>query len=187
RPGVSPSLASLRWGVLNRASGDRQSRIALRALHLLAEAGTTAFGRRSGRRKHLKARSIDDVDGGVDAVTRAGGAHDGPDRLGDATPAADDAAEVVGRHVQPKHHTATAFLGLHHDGVGLVDDRAGDVGEHGAGRAALDAVAEVVVDVVVELVEVVAAIGHALSTAPEMRSSLATVSVGCGPLVSQAL
>ena len=77
-----------------------------------------------------------------------GGANDGTDRLGHTTATADDAAEVVGRHVQPQHHAAAALLRLHHDGVRLVDDRAGDVGEHGARRTALDAVAKVVVEIV---------------------------------------
>jgi len=58
-------------------------------------------------------RSIDDVDGRVDAFFGAGRPHHGADGLGHPAPAADDTAHVVGSDVEPQGDGVTALVGLY--------------------------------------------------------------------------
>ena len=67
---------------------------------------------------------------------RRRGPHDGADALRGAAAAADHAAEVAGADPDVEAHPAPALGGLDRDGVGIVDDRRDDVGEHGDGGRA---------------------------------------------------
>src|SRR3982751_1417125 len=84
--------------------------------------------------------SVDDVDVDLGAFLGAGGPHEGADGLGDAAAAADHLAHVVGGDARPQRQAAAVVLVLDPDAGGVVHDRLGDVGEHGAGGAAVGTV-----------------------------------------------
>src|SRR4051812_3472004 len=67
-------------------------------------------------------RSVNDVDGRLDALRGAGGPHDGADGLGHPAPPPDDLAHVVGRHMEGEHHATPPLADVDLNGVGLVDD-----------------------------------------------------------------
>ncbi|HEX4217700.1 MAG TPA: hypothetical protein VHZ02_04995, partial [Acidimicrobiales bacterium] len=92
---------------------------------------------------------VDDVDVRMNAVPGAGRSHQGADGLGDAAATTDDPAHVIGGDVDPEANGTVALLGVDDHRLGLRGDRVDQVGHHGQRRAARNAVAGVVVVVVV--------------------------------------
>src|SRR5205823_10023092 len=94
----------------------------------------------------------------------AGRPHDGADGLGHAAPAADDSAHVALRHMQAKGDGVPSLVALDDDGLGVIDDRLGQVRQHVPGQGPDDAVD--VFGVVVEIVVVVVYVGHDAAADP---------------------
>ena len=82
------------------------------------------------------ATSVDEVDVDLDGIAGRGSTHDGADALRGAATTADDPAEIAGADLDLQLDPATGLGGLDQHGVGVVDDRADEMGENrgGGGR-----------------------------------------------------
>src|SRR5262245_8491218 len=145
----------------------------------------------AGPASALTGRSVLELDLDVAAVPGGGGPHDGTDGLGHPAPLADDAAHVgpADPHGHAGQRPALGQLDAH--GVAVLDERADQVLEHGPGRGDLGRRGFRVThdgasaDVEVEAAEAGGASPRNSAMAPEISSSLRTVSVGWAPLRSQ--
>ena len=81
-----------------------------------------------------RSASVDKVDVDLDAITSGRGTHDRADALRGATTPADHTTEIARADLDLELQTVPALDSIDPYGVGIVDDRTHDMGEHSRRR-----------------------------------------------------